>query len=149
VIVVLKSRPEVRERLSFCLPVAGFRPSFKASKTRLTSGLVLIVCAGAHLSQFFGKHPILIRFSPLEQQALKKKSEISEGEVPDLNLLSMAKTSTRVRALKTPKFSTRKVNRCFRCGRKRSFMRDFGLCRICFRELANDGKLPGIKKSSW
>ena len=48
-----------------------------------------------------------------------------------------------------PKFMTRKVNRCFRCGRRHGFMRKFGLCRICFRELANKGELPGIKKSSW
>ncbi len=48
-----------------------------------------------------------------------------------------------------PKFSTRKVNRCWKCGRKRGFMRKFGLCRICFRELANRGQLPGIRKSSW
>ena len=48
-----------------------------------------------------------------------------------------------------PKYSTRKVNRCWRCGRKKGFMRDFGLCRICFRELANKGELPGVKKSSW
>jgi len=50
---------------------------------------------------------------------------------------------------KKPKFSTRVVRRCFRCGRKRGFMRKFGLCRICFREMANQGLIPGIKKSSW
>ncbi|MEK7134316.1 MAG: type Z 30S ribosomal protein S14 [Patescibacteria group bacterium] len=61
----------------------------------------------------------------------------------------MAKTSTYVRSLKTPKFSSRIVLRCFRCGRKRGYMRDFGLCRICFRELASEGKIPGIRKSSW
>ncbi|MEK7630577.1 MAG: type Z 30S ribosomal protein S14 [Patescibacteria group bacterium] len=61
----------------------------------------------------------------------------------------MAKTSVRVRATRKPKFSTRLVRRCFRCGRKRGYMRDFDLCRICFRELANEGMLPGIKKSSW
>jgi small subunit ribosomal protein S14 len=61
----------------------------------------------------------------------------------------MAKTSVRVRATRKPKFSTRVVRRCFRCGRKRGYMRDFDLCRICFRELANEGMLPGIKKSSW
>ncbi|MDP2946631.1 MAG: type Z 30S ribosomal protein S14 [Nanoarchaeota archaeon] len=48
-----------------------------------------------------------------------------------------------------PKFSTRKVNRCFKCGRRHGYMRKFGLCRICFRELANKGELPGITKSSW
>lgn len=61
----------------------------------------------------------------------------------------MAKTSVIARSKKKAKFSTRKVNRCFKCGRKRGFMRDFDLCRICFRELANEGKIPGIKKASW
>jgi small subunit ribosomal protein S14 len=61
----------------------------------------------------------------------------------------MAKTSVMARAQKKPKFSTRIVKRCFRCGRKRAFMRDFGLCRICFRELANEGMIPGVRKSSW
>lgn len=61
----------------------------------------------------------------------------------------MAKTSTAYRATRPPKFKSRVVRRCFKCGRKRAFMRDFGLCRICFRELANEGKIPGVKKSSW
>ena len=61
----------------------------------------------------------------------------------------MAKKSVIARARKTPKFSTRSVRRCWRCGRKRGFMRDFGLCRICFRELASRGYIPGVKKSSW
>ncbi|TAL49359.1 type Z 30S ribosomal protein S14 [Patescibacteria group bacterium] len=61
----------------------------------------------------------------------------------------MAKKSVIARSLKKPKFSTRVVRRCFRCGRKRGYMRDFDLCRICFRELANEGKIPGVKKSSW
>ncbi|HYC83307.1 MAG TPA: type Z 30S ribosomal protein S14 [Candidatus Paceibacterota bacterium] len=61
----------------------------------------------------------------------------------------MAKKSAIARSNREPKFASRVVRRCFRCGRKRAFMRDFGLCRICFRELANEGKIPGIKKSSW
>ncbi|MBI2048770.1 MAG: type Z 30S ribosomal protein S14 [Parcubacteria group bacterium] len=61
----------------------------------------------------------------------------------------MAKKSVIARADKPPKFSSRIVRRCFRCGRKRGYMRDFHLCRICFRELANEGELPGIRKSSW
>jgi len=61
----------------------------------------------------------------------------------------MAKTSVKARALKKPKFASRVVRRCFRCGRKNGYMRDFDLCRICFREFANQGKIPGIKKSSW
>ncbi len=61
----------------------------------------------------------------------------------------MAKKSQIVKSEKEPKYKTRKVNRCFRCGRKRGYMKKFGLCRICFRELANKGEIPGIKKSSW
>jgi len=61
----------------------------------------------------------------------------------------MAKKSVVARAQKKPKFSSRIVRRCFRCGRKRGYMRQFGLCRICFRELANKGEIPGVKKSSW
>ncbi|HOC96186.1 MAG TPA: type Z 30S ribosomal protein S14 [bacterium] len=53
------------------------------------------------------------------------------------------------RSLKKPKYSTRVVRRCFICGRKHGYMRDFGICRICFRELARKNELPGIKKSSW
>lgn len=53
------------------------------------------------------------------------------------------------RSLTNPKFSTRVVRRCFRCGRKHGYMRDFGMCRICFRELARKNALPGVKKSSW
>ena len=54
-----------------------------------------------------------------------------------------------VKSKKKPKYKTRIVRRCFRCGRKKGFMRKFGLCRICFRELANQGLIPGVKKSSW
>ena len=61
----------------------------------------------------------------------------------------MASKAHISKANKKPKFSTRITNRCFRCGRKRGYMRDFDLCRICFRELANQGLIPGIKKSSW
>ncbi|OGY68339.1 MAG: 30S ribosomal protein S14 [Candidatus Harrisonbacteria bacterium RIFCSPLOWO2_02_FULL_45_10c] len=61
----------------------------------------------------------------------------------------MSKISVAVRAQKPPKYSTRIVRRCFRCGRKRGYMRDFHLCRICFREMASRGEIPGVKKSSW
>ncbi len=61
----------------------------------------------------------------------------------------MAKKSVIARALKKPKFKSRLVRRCFRCGRGRGYLGDFGLCRICFRELANRGEIPGIKKASW
>ena len=50
---------------------------------------------------------------------------------------------------RTPKFSTRKYNRCQRCGRPRAYYRRFGLCRICFRELALRGEIPGVTKASW
>ncbi len=47
------------------------------------------------------------------------------------------------------KFEVQKTHRCMRCGRPRGFMRRFGICRICFRELAYMGYLPGVKKASW
>lgn len=50
---------------------------------------------------------------------------------------------------RTVKFPTRVYNRCELCGRRHGFMRFFGICRICFRELASDGQIPGVKKSSW
>ena len=61
----------------------------------------------------------------------------------------MATKAQIAKSEKKPKFKTRIVRRCFRCGRKRGYLRDFNLCRICFRELANRGEIPGIKKSSW
>ncbi|MBZ9578420.1 type Z 30S ribosomal protein S14 [Patescibacteria group bacterium] len=61
----------------------------------------------------------------------------------------MATKAQIIKSQKKPKFSTRMVRRCFRCGRKRGYMRKFGLCRICFRELVNKGLIPGAKKSSW
>ncbi|MFA7141798.1 MAG: type Z 30S ribosomal protein S14 [Candidatus Paceibacterota bacterium] len=61
----------------------------------------------------------------------------------------MAKKSSIAKSEKIPKFSTRVTRRCFRCGKHRAYMRKFGLCRICFREMANKGEIPGVKKSSW
>ena len=61
----------------------------------------------------------------------------------------MATKSQIEKSKRKPKFKSRLVRRCFRCGRKRGYMRKFGLCRICFREMANKGLIPGIKKSSW
>lgn len=61
----------------------------------------------------------------------------------------MATQAQIAKSNKKPKFSTRIVRRCWKCGRVRGYMRKFKLCRICFREFANDGKLPGVRKSSW
>lgn len=61
----------------------------------------------------------------------------------------MAKKSMINKANREPKFSTRKYNRCFKCGRPHGYMRDFGLCRICFREMALKGQIPGVTKASW
>ena len=61
----------------------------------------------------------------------------------------MAKTSLRVKATRKPKFKVRRYNRCWRCGRARAYLRQFNLCRICFRELALRGEIPGIVKASW
>lgn len=59
----------------------------------------------------------------------------------------MAKLSNIVK--KKFKHEVQKVNRCQRCGRVHGFIRKFGICRICFRELAYKGELPGVKKASW
>ena len=61
----------------------------------------------------------------------------------------MAKTSLRVKAAKTHRYKVRNYPRCIRCGRPRAVFRKFGVCRICLRELAHQGVIPGMTKSSW
>ncbi|MBI2774637.1 type Z 30S ribosomal protein S14 [Candidatus Dependentiae bacterium] len=61
----------------------------------------------------------------------------------------MARKAMIEKSEKTPKFATRQRNRCKLCGRPRAFMRIFNMCRMCFRKLALDGVLPGVKKASW
>ncbi len=61
----------------------------------------------------------------------------------------MARKSMVVKSQREPKYKVRKYTRCQRCGRPHSVIRKFGLCRICFRELAYKGQIPGVKKSSW
>ena len=61
----------------------------------------------------------------------------------------MAKTALRVRAKRPPKFSARRNNRCELCGRSKAYYRKFRVCRICFRQLALMGRIPGVKKASW
>jgi small subunit ribosomal protein S14 len=61
----------------------------------------------------------------------------------------VAKTCWRVKQQRTPKFSTRRYNRCQLCGRRRAYYRKFQVCRICFRALALKGEIPGVRKASW
>lgn len=61
----------------------------------------------------------------------------------------MAKTSLKIKQSRPQKFSTREYSRCQRCGRPHGVVRKFGLCRICLRELAHKGEIPGMKKASW
>lgn len=61
----------------------------------------------------------------------------------------MAKKSLMAKQKRTPKFKVRRYNRCQRCGRRHAYLRKFKMCRICFRELAQEGKLPGVIKASW
>jgi small subunit ribosomal protein S14 len=61
----------------------------------------------------------------------------------------MAKKSLIAKAKRKPKFEVRKYNRCPLCGRSRAYMREFDMCRICFRELALKGEIPGVIKASW
>ena len=61
----------------------------------------------------------------------------------------MATTAKRVKDARKPKFGCRKHNRCQLCGRPRGFLRKFGMCRLCFRQLALKGEIPGVTKSSF
>ncbi|MBP5297002.1 MAG: type Z 30S ribosomal protein S14 [Bacteriovoracaceae bacterium] len=61
----------------------------------------------------------------------------------------MARLAKRVAAKRKPKFSTRQHNRCLICGRSKAYLRDFKMCRLCFRKLALQGMIPGVTKSSW
>ncbi|MBD3224064.1 MAG: type Z 30S ribosomal protein S14 [Caldithrix sp.] len=61
----------------------------------------------------------------------------------------MAKKSLINKANRKQKFKVREYNRCSRCGRPRGYIRKYGLCRICFRELALQGEIPGVTKASW
>jgi small subunit ribosomal protein S14 len=61
----------------------------------------------------------------------------------------VAKKSKIIKSERPPKYQVQQHNRCRKCGRPRAYIRLFGLCRICFRELALSGKIPGVRKSSW
>jgi small subunit ribosomal protein S14 len=61
----------------------------------------------------------------------------------------MAKKCLIEKAKRKPKFKVRGYHRCQRCGRGRAFIRKFGICRICFREMALRGEIPGVRKASW
>jgi small subunit ribosomal protein S14 len=61
----------------------------------------------------------------------------------------MAKKSLIVKAKRTPVFKVRKHSRCQICGRPRAYYKKFGMCRICLRNMALKGEIPGMKKSSW
>jgi len=61
----------------------------------------------------------------------------------------MARKALIEKANRKPKYSARTIHRCNRCGRVRAYMRKFGLCRICFREMALRGEIPGVRKASW
>ncbi|MBI4727950.1 MAG: type Z 30S ribosomal protein S14 [Acidobacteria bacterium] len=61
----------------------------------------------------------------------------------------MARTAMIQKQQRTPKFKVRGYSRCKRCGRQRAYYRKFGLCRICLRQLAHAGEIPGVTKASW
>jgi len=61
----------------------------------------------------------------------------------------MARKALILKSKQSPKYSTRGYHRCNICGRPHAYIRDYGICRLCFRKLAHKGELPGVKKSSW
>jgi small subunit ribosomal protein S14 len=66
-----------------------------------------------------------------------------------LQAFAVAKKSKIAKSIRTPKFSARRERRCKLCGRSRAVYRKFGVCRICFRNLAEQGVIPGVRKASW
>ena len=61
----------------------------------------------------------------------------------------MAKKAMKLKQQRPQKFKVREYTRCQRCGRPHSVLKKYGICRICFRELADKGQIPGVKKASW
>ena len=61
----------------------------------------------------------------------------------------MAKTSLKVKQERKQKYSTREYTRCSICGRPHAVLKKYGICRVCFRKMANEGEIPGVSKSSW
>jgi small subunit ribosomal protein S14 len=61
----------------------------------------------------------------------------------------MARKALIEKSKSKPKYGVRGMNRCSRCGRPRAYLRKFGICRICFREMALKGEIPGVRKASW
>ena len=61
----------------------------------------------------------------------------------------MAKTSMKLKAQRAPKFKVQQHNRCTLCGRPHAYIRKYGICRLCFRDLAYKGQIPGVRKASW
>lgn len=78
-----------------------------------------------------------------------KRHKLIAGGAAKRTLLKESHDYEALQSLKKNASPVRLKNRCFKCGRPRGYMRDFGLCRICFRELANKGMIPGVKKASW
>ena len=79
-----------------------------------------------------------------EAKELLKLIKDKEGEK-----YQMAKKSMKVKQARPQKYSTREYNRCKLCGRPHAYIRKYGICRVCFRELAHKGEIPGVKKASW
>jgi len=61
----------------------------------------------------------------------------------------MAKKAMKIKQARPQKYKTREYNRCKLCGRLHAYIRKYGICRVCFRELAHKGEIPGVKKASW
>ena len=70
-------------------------------------------------------------------------------KVRGMDIVFVTKKSMIIKASREPKFEVRRYTRCSRCGRPHAVLKKYGICRICFRELAYKGQIPGMKKSSW
>ena len=109
--------------------------------------------AGKALLDAFGfpfRRPATTPSAPVDQARAVAASSVaaSPGE-EEVEAAQMAKKALINKAAGKPKFKVRAYTRCRRCGRARSVFRKFGLCRVCLRELAHAGEIPGLTKSSW
>src|SRR5699024_8661527 len=95
------------------------------------------------------RHGRLHRHDGKVRRGSERTFDGTRDALQEVRRYDMAKKSMINKQQKTPKFSTRAYTRCTICGRPHAVLRKYGICRICFRNLAYKGQIPGVKKSSW
>ena len=96
-----------------------------------------------------GLDVVITTSAKTDEEGLALLRQLGLPSAPTRARRSMAKKSLIAKAARPPKYKTRAYSRCNRCGRPRAVYKKFGLCRICLRDLAHEGFIPGMTKSSW